>query len=376
MTRLGMPRATTARRRHRMRFVASTAVAITVLLVAPASAAPGTTPALKTWGAANGSVNAQVMLNGVLYIGGSFTSMTSSTGSSPTTRNHLAAIDMSSGALLGWNPNATGGTVSAMTTDGTNIFVGGSFSKLGGQDRSRLGSIGTDGTIRSWSSGANNTVLALGAHGGTLYVGGLFTTLGGSSRSRLGAVSTSGGGLDGWSPAANDRVRAITFTSSDIIVAGSFTQINGSSADHIARISSGGSKLSWNYASSSEISGLVTGDDGNIYASIQGGGGRVRSWTPTGSLRWTTWFDGDANAITYFKGQVIVGGHWDYMQNGTTYLPKLAAFSPSNGAPDTSWVPHPNKQVWSLSTDGTNLGIGGIFNTVHGGVYRRVAIFH
>jgi hypothetical protein len=371
-----MPHATTPRRRYRIRIAASAAVAITVLLVAPASAAPGTTPALKTWGAANGSVNAQVMLNGVLYIGGSFTSMTSSTGGSPTTRNHLAAIDMSSGALLGWNPNATGGTVSAMTTDGTNIFVGGSFSKLSGQDRSHLGSIGTDGTIRSWSSGANNTVLALGVRSGTLYVGGLFTTLGGSSRSRLGAVSTSGGGLDGWSPSANDRVRAITFTSSDIIVAGSFTQINGSSSDHIARISTGGTRLSWSYASSSEISGLVTGGDGNVYGAIQGGGGRARSWSPTGSLRWTTWFDGDANAITWFQGQVIVGGHWDYSQGGGTYVPKLVALNPSNGSIDTSWVPHPNKQVWSLSSDGTNLGIGGIFNTVHGGVYRRVAIFH
>ena len=35
----------------------------------------------------------------------------------------------------------------------------------------------------------------------------------------------------------------------------------------------------------------------------------MRSWTNDGHLRWTTYTDGDVNAVVYAGGQVIAGGH-------------------------------------------------------------------
>jgi hypothetical protein len=82
------------------------------------------------------------------------------------------------------------------------------------------------------------------------------------------------------------------------------------------------------------------------------------------------------NAVTYYQGQVIAGGHWIYMTDGTIFLPRMAAFDPATGTPDTSWKPKPNKQVWSLATDGgSTLAVGGVFTRVSGGAYRRVAVY-
>jgi hypothetical protein len=48
---------------------------------------------------------------------------------------------------------------------------------------------------------------------------------------------------------------------------------------------------------------------------------------------------------------------------------------PATGFVDPTWVPKPNKQVWSFATDGTNLAVGGVFTKVSTGTYRRVAVY-
>jgi hypothetical protein len=63
------------------------------------------------------------------------------------------------------------------------------------------------------------------------------------------------------------------------------------------------------------------------------------------------------------------------MVGGTVHLPRLAAFNPANGTPDTSWAPTPNRQVWAFATDGTTLAVGGVFTNISKGTYRRVALF-
>jgi hypothetical protein len=236
--------------------------------------------------------------------------------------------------------------------------------------------VDTVGALLPWVVGANATVLALHVTGTTLYVGGGFTTLGGQMRSRLGAVTTTGD-LLAWTAPANDRVKAITTTAvGDVVIGGFFDQVNGATADHIERLdATTGATLSWNYPSSAEVVGLVTGPDDNIYAAIAGSGGKIRSWTNDGHLRWTTYADGDANAVAYVGGQVVAGGHWIYLNEGATYFPRLAAFDPATGAVDPTWTPRPNKQVWAFATDGTTLAIGGVFTNISKGAYRRVAVY-
>jgi hypothetical protein len=349
-------------------------VAGMVVSTQSAFATPPDSPALKTWGA-TAAVRTELILGNTLYFGGSFTTVVSPDGSTTVARKHLAAVDLTTGELLPWAP-ATNGSVDVLVTDGTNLILGGSFTTINDVARPRLGVVDTSGAVMPWATGANDTVLAMHVSGTVVYVGGRFTQLGGQTRDRLGAVTTGGDLLD-WTADANDRVKAITTTAvGDVVAGGFFTQVNGESKDHIVRLdATTGETLSWSSPSSAEVVGLVTGPDDNVYGAIAGGGGKVRSWTSSGLLRWTTNTDGDVNAVTYYGGQVIAGGHWVYLNDGTTFLPRLAAFDPATGIVDPTWTPRPNKQVWALSTDGTNLTIGGVFTRISRGTSRRIAVY-
>ena len=75
-------------------------------LAVPA-AAPSSAP-LATW-QAQGRVSALAISNGVVYLGGSFTSLISHGSPRKTvTRNHLAAINEATGVPTAWNPNVNG----------------------------------------------------------------------------------------------------------------------------------------------------------------------------------------------------------------------------------------------------------------------------
>ena len=367
---------TTPHRRVRAAAVIAIATALLVSAAPSASATPPAKPTLATWGA-TGAVRSQVIIGTTLYLGGSFSGMVSPDGSTTVTRRHLAAIDLVTGALLDWSP-ATNGTVLAMVTDGTTIYIAGSFTTVNATSRLRLAALDTSGALTSWAPAANATVDALHLIGTTMYIGGAFTSLRGTARGYLGAVDTTTMALLDWDPEANDRVKAITSVASgDIVVGGFFTEVGGQGIDHIDALDAiTGQTESWSYPSSQEVVGLTTGPDDNVYGAIAGSGGKVRSWTNDGHLRWTVYTDGDVNAVTYYQGQVIAGGHWIYMTEGTVYLPRLAAFDPATGAPDMSWKPKPNKQPWSFATDGgSTLSVGGVFTTISRATYRRLAVF-
>jgi len=351
-------------------------VALPLVLPSAAQATPPGKPTLSTWGASS-AVRAQVIVGTTLYIGGDFTSVISPDGTTSAPRGHLAAIDLTTGDLLPWSPSANG-EVAAMATDGVNIYVGGAFTKVNGTSRVHLAAVDQTGGLLSFKAATNGKVEALHLLGTTLYVGGAFTAVRGTTRDYLAAVSTTGTLLD-WDPEANASVRAITSVASgDIVVGGFFTAVGGQSIDHIDALDPiTGQSKSWSYPSSAEVVGLVTGPDDDVYGAVAGSGGKVRSWTNEGDLRWTVYTDGDVNAIAYYGGQVIAGGHWIYMNSGATYLPRLAAFDPATGTVDMTWQPKPNKQIWSLATDeaGTTLGVGGVFTTISKTTERRLAVF-
>ena len=83
----------------------------------------------------NYDVNALVATNTTVYAGGAFQ------GVGNQDRGNLAAFNASNGALLNWAPQATGGTVWAMTMNpaGTKVVVGGSFTALNGSSNPGYG---------------------------------------------------------------------------------------------------------------------------------------------------------------------------------------------------------------------------------------------
>lgn len=80
-----------------------------------------------------------------------------------------------------WNAGVTGTRVVALAVDEVDgaVFVGGEFTAVCGQARSRVAKLGTSSgsVVANWNPGVNGLVsqLALG-HSGSLFVAGHFTT--------------------------------------------------------------------------------------------------------------------------------------------------------------------------------------------------------
>jgi len=112
--------------------------------VAGASPALGvvvsTNPVNYTPHVASGAVYKLVQVGGVMYAGGSFSSVSTAAGVSPGgtfTRTNLVAFDPTSGVITSFAPNLNG-AVWALATDGTSLYVGGTFTSVNGVARRGL----------------------------------------------------------------------------------------------------------------------------------------------------------------------------------------------------------------------------------------------
>jgi hypothetical protein len=127
----------------------------------------GTNATLDVWNpnvVVSASLYVQGMLydavNGKLYIGGTFTSIGASSGVDiipATTRNRIARLTTGTNASLdAWNPNAggTSTTVQVILHDTANgfIYLGGSFTTIGGTGRNRIARVsdGATATLDGW----------------------------------------------------------------------------------------------------------------------------------------------------------------------------------------------------------------------------------
>src|SRR2546423_7906974 len=131
-----------------------------------------------TW-QTNGRVNAIAVSGNVAYLGGQFTSMRppgAAAGSGEGARNHAAAVNLTTGALLPWNPNVNN-TVRAIRVVGSTVYLGGAFTQVGGANHSRLAAVqatGAGAVIPAFHASASGEVFALAASGSSLFVGGGF----------------------------------------------------------------------------------------------------------------------------------------------------------------------------------------------------------
>lgn len=156
-----------------------------------------------------------------VYIGGNFTSVNGQT------RNRIAAVDAATGALKAWNPDADGDVYSILTS-GSTVYVGGDFQNIGGQARSRLAALDmTSGTATAWNPGADGRVAVQALSGSTLYVGGEFTTIGGENRDYIAALDAATGAVAGWNPGADGEVTGIGVFEPLVFVGGRFRHIGG-----------------------------------------------------------------------------------------------------------------------------------------------------
>ena len=183
---------------------------------------------------------ATAVIGDTVYAGGNFSQVRNQGGTQTLARANLAAFDRTTGAVRTTFAADTNGIVRALTTDGTRLFVGGSFTTIGGQSRSRLAAL--DPTTGAVNAGfvANTTshVYALARSGPRLYVGGAFSTVNNVTRTKLAAVSTASGAVvAGFAPSVNATVTALVASpdGTTVFAGGEFTSIGGVAQSYSAR---------------------------------------------------------------------------------------------------------------------------------------------
>lgn len=355
------------------------AALVAVIGAGPASAAVGVADVPSDTASADGRVAAVVQVGGVLYLGGSFTQIRRPNGD-VVTRNRLAAIDVATGDVTGWNPDADGAVLAlAASPDGTRIFAGGDFTSVQGKSRARLAKIYADtGAVSSWNPGASSSVRALVVKSSSLYVGGTFSTVKGVTVDGLAKVSTSSGSVStDFKPRPNGGVRSLALApdGSRLYVGGNFTTIGGSSRRYLASVStSSGSAKSW-APNPDFVVFSVAAAGSRVYAGGAGTGGRLTAYPASSSSRlWEQRFDGDVNAVVATGSAVYAGGHFhDADGRGRE---KLAAFDPASGALD-GWNPGADSitGVYALHAGSAALFAGGDFTVIGGRNQPRLAGF-
>jgi hypothetical protein len=350
------------------------ALALTVVSAEAAVAAVPDTP--QRTASVNGSVYSVVYVGTTVYLAGTFTTATDSSGT--VTRNNAAAINASTGQLLSWNPN-TNGEVRALSVVPGGIALGGSFTSVGGKPHTNLAVVdASTGAPTSFSGSTNRRVRALATGPtGRLYVGGEFTSVSqsasASGQTRAGLAAFDGNTLTSWAPkASGGAVLTLQAANGWIFAGGTFTAINSvSGSGFLAALNPTSSALvsSWNPpiaipVHATDVS-LTT-----LYAAADGTGGHLEAFAlTTGANLWTVTTDGGVQAVKLLGSDVYFGGHFDHV--GTAVRHKLGLVNTSGAL--QSWAPdaNSNQGVFSLASNGSVLGAGGAFTKFKAGTINQ-----
>lgn len=321
--------------------VAGSAVSVPVpLIVMPE--APGAGSVDLSFNAAqgpNGRVRTLALLpDNRILIGGAFTTVDGQP------RSRVARLLSNGSVDPGFAPlSGTSAEVRALAVlqDG-RILLGGDFLTYNGAPRQRIARIWADSGLDDTfvpGLGANNTVDAVAAQtDGKVVIGGLFTTVGGETRNYLARLNENGTLDTTFNPpgGANGRVLAIVLqTDGKIVIGGDFTRVAGMDRNRIARLNS----------------------DGSLDESFVVGTG----------------FNNSVNSLRLLGGDLLVGGAFaTYSGAGARGLALLNSTGSLSPAFDT--LVGFNNDVFAVTADADgNVIAGGTFSTVNGLPRTRVA---
>ena len=376
----------------------SSGVALAALSDVPDQGTPG----------ANGRVSDILVAGDTVYLAGSFTQITDKDNNT-FTRNNLAAIDATTGAVTDWNPDArsTSGASSvrtmALSSDGTRLFLGGTFTSVGGLTRNRLAAVDpvTGNVDKNWKGiGTNSVVRALTVSGNRLYLGGDFTQVKGEPRQHLAAVDASTAALDPlWTPSATKPDGSTsTVWALDVSADGTRVYVGGLfNTISVNSVATRTEKLTALDATTGSVDPVFQPADQNHIITMDVSGGNVYVGTgdplegiesfngTTGQLRWSVGGghpdprSGDVQAITVWGDTVYAGGHGTLI--GGLIRNRIFAADANTGT-ILPWAPDipggdGSLGVWALDQDASRnrLYAGGDFTQVSGQPHNRFAQF-
>ncbi|MEI7595783.1 MAG: LamG-like jellyroll fold domain-containing protein, partial [Bacteroidota bacterium] len=301
-------------------------------------------------------------------------------------RSYIAKLNNTDGAAdVDWNPSADRyiNTI-AVSADGADIYAGGNFYNIGGQDRNYIAKLNnTDGTADdTWIADADYTVLSIAISGNDIYAGGRFSTIGGESRSYIAKLNNTDGLADAtWDAAANGRVLAIAISGNDIYAGGRFDNIGGEDRYYIAKLNNtdGTADATWDASASDYVYSVATdGTDVYVGGAFDYIGGVSRNYIAklnnTDGASYTDWNPGAndyVRAIAIKGTDVYVGG--DFNMIGGTPRNNIARYINTDNSLDATWNPNANNTVKSIALDGNNVYVGGEFDNIGGQARSYIA---
>jgi trimeric autotransporter adhesin len=344
-----------------------------------AAAVDTTTGAATAWDpSAEAAVHAIAPAGSRLLVGGAFRMLNG------RARNNLAAIDATTGEVdLAWNPDANNQVRSlAPSSDGSRIFVGGTFTRLGGKARGRIGAVdAVTGAVANWNPGTVGGVRAVAVGGDRVYIGGNFTSVGGVARTRLAAVDATTGAVDpAFAPTADAEVRALAVTpdGTRLYAVGYFKAIAGVARPGAASLDpTTGAATSFSPSTGGAAIALALSPDATrFYFSTTSN--RTYAYAPAAGNTpvWTLRTGGDVQAVAASASEVYVGGHFTNLPVEKLSRLHLASVNAATGTA-TSWDPRPDGAfgVWALTALPGALLAGGDFDKVGGKTQPRFARF-
>ena len=342
---------------------------------------------------ANGRVAVVVISGTTAYLGGKFTSMRPAgnpAGTGEVTRNHAAAINLTTGALLPWNPNVNG-LVEAIKVDPINhiVYLGGGFGTVNGSvSRKKIAAVNdsTGAVIKGFKTTVNGEVRGIELSNGQLYLGGAFTL----PRPNAASVNPATGAFNSaWAPTTDGPVDAITTTqdgSNKIVIGGAFNTLNGVPRNAIGAVDpTSGATLPWAWQGPHrgsfrpfDVVSFST-DSSGVYAAGTGNGGTVVKSDSAGNILWQAGVNGNSVGVAVVDGIAYIAGHFTVYcgatmgVNGCTGSARqhLMAVDATSGVLQT-WHPSANSSLGTFTIAGGSgvVATGGDFTKL-GGVSQQ-----
>jgi hypothetical protein len=308
-------------------------------------------------------------------------------------------MNLDTGALLNWNPNVTGGAVYAIDTSGSNVYLGGAFSTVGGATHRRVVEVNnsTGAVVTGFKvPSPNAAVRGLYVSGSSLYVGGAFTKMGGAAKSYAARVNATTGALDStWNPVVDNEVRAFAVDSGNtrVVLGGFFRTLNGASFVGVGAVNTTtGATVPWAYHTADLQTFRpfqilrFTQDGSTLFGAATGNGGSMIAWNiGDGTLKYQEGTNGNVVDMAVLDGFVYFGGHFSGycgMVPGNNFCTvqaardKLIAVDEATGALQ-SWHPSANTTlgVEALASGDGFVTVGGEFTKVGGVAQQHHAEF-
>lgn len=381
----------------------------------------------------DGVVWSQVIVGNTVYVGGDFTTAypAGATKAAGVARKNLLAYDITTGNLIeSWNPGSDAKVRAvAVSPDGKTVYVGGNFTQVAGQPRSRVAAFdATTGALTTWAPKLNAAVYAVSATNTAVYVGGAFTNVNNIARNKIAGISSTGSVLAYNPNISGGSVNAIAVKpDGNIIVAGgTFTAVGGVPVGSLAATSAAtGALVTWAVGDTISYSGKSAGimslaaDASGVYAAgfnadlganPRGLEGVVKiGWD--GNISWLSDCHGDSYSVAPAGDVVYVASHahtcanipggdvlpqtspWSYLR-GTALQNTVAGANnyQNDGYPSFKGVAAPRllqffpdlavgtftgatQAAWSVATNGKYVLFGGEFPKVNGKAQAGLARF-